>query len=55
VLDGAGREVAEISARELEAAGDHQRVELVKKLYERARYDAGGERIIDELLANLAG
>ncbi|MEK0085630.1 hypothetical protein [Benzoatithermus flavus] len=53
VLDEFGRDVAEISARELEEAGDLQRAALIKQLYERAHYEAGGERVIDELLASL--
>jgi hypothetical protein len=54
LLDESGRDVIEISASELEEEGDHERGSLIKRLYEHARYEAGGERLIDELIANLA-
>lgn len=54
VLDGSGGTVTEISAQELEVRGDGQRASLLKQLYERARYEVVGERVIDELLASLA-
>jgi hypothetical protein len=54
LLDDNGRDVVEISASELEEDGDHKRASLIKRLYEHAHYEVGGEKLIDELLANLA-